>query len=53
MASDLKYSGFDVVLSSVSPHNSKLRMFKILGNIKIEGMFSKYEKPVVIPTDFI
>lgn len=53
MASDLKYSGFDVVLSSVAPHNSKLKMFKILGNIKIEGMFSKYEKPVVIPTDFI
>lgn len=53
MASDLKYSGYDVVLSSVSPHNSKLKMFKILGNIKIEGMFSKYENPVVIPTDFI
>lgn len=53
MASDLKNSGFDVVLSSVAPHNSKLKMFKILGNIKIEGMFSKYEKPVVIPTDFI
>lgn len=53
MASDLKYSGYDVVLSSVAPHNSKLKMFKMLGNIKIEGMFSKYEKPVVIPTDFI
>ena len=53
MASDLKNSGFDVVLSSVAPHNSKLKMFKILGNIKIEGMFSKYEEPVVIPTDFI
>lgn len=53
MASDLKYSGYDVVLSSVAPHNSKLKMFKILGNIKIEGMFSKYREPVVIPTDFI
>lgn len=28
-------------------------MFKIRGNIKIEGMFSKYQEPVVIPTDFI
>ncbi len=53
MASDLKYSGYDVVLSSIAPHNSKLKMFKMLGNIKIEGMFSKYEEPVVIPTDFI
>ena len=53
MASDLKYSGFDVVLSSVAPHNSKLKMFKMLGNIKIEGMLAKYENSVVIPTDFI
>ena len=53
MASDLKYSGFDVVLSSVSPHNSKLKMFKMLGNIKIEGMFEKYKEPVVLSTDFI
>lgn len=53
MASDLKYSGFDVVLSSVAPHNSKLKIFKSLGTIKIEGMFSKYKNPVVIPTDFI
>lgn len=53
MSSDLKNSGYDVVLSSVAPHNSKLKMFKILGQIKIEGMFSKYKEPVTIPTDFI
>lgn len=53
MSSDLKYSGYDVVLSSVAPHNSKLKLFKSLGQIKIEGMTEKYKNPVTIPTDFI
>ena len=53
MASDLKYSGRDVVLSAAEPHNSKLKLFKALGKIKIEGMFEKYLNPVVIETDFI
>lgn len=34
MSSDLKYSGYDVVLSSIAPHNSKLKLFKSLGQIK-------------------
>lgn len=53
MASDLKYSGYDVVLSSAAPHNSKLLLFKNLGKIKIEGMIEKYKTPVIINTDFI
>lgn len=53
MASDLKYSGYDVVLSATAPHNSKLKLFKSLGKIKIEGMFKKYENPVIISTDYI
>ncbi|MCR5260381.1 MAG: NAD/NADP octopine/nopaline dehydrogenase family protein [Candidatus Gastranaerophilales bacterium] len=53
MASDLSHDGYDVVLSSVYPHNSKLKMFKIAGKIKIEGMFEKYEKPVMVNTSYI
>lgn len=53
MASDLSYSGFDVSLSSVYPHNSKLRYYKRAGKIKIEGMFEKYSSPVVVNTDYI
>ena len=53
MSSDLKYSGYDVVLSSIAPHNSKLKLFKSLGQIKIEGMTEKYKNSVIIPTNFI
>ncbi|MBQ2644080.1 NAD/NADP octopine/nopaline dehydrogenase family protein [bacterium] len=53
MASDLKNDGYDVLLSSVYPHNSKLKMFKIAGQIKIEGMFEKYKKPIIVKTNYI
>lgn len=53
MSSDLKYSGYDVVLSAAAPHNTKLLKFKDLGKIIIEGMFEKYINPVVVETDFI
>lgn len=53
MASDLRYSGWDVVLSAAAPYNSKLQMFNILGKITIEGMFDKYINPISIDTDFI
>lgn len=53
MASDLTNDGFDVKLSSVYSHNSKLLKFKNAKQIKIESMFEKYPEPVIVKTDFI
>lgn len=53
MASDLSHDGFDVRLSSIYPHNSKLLKFKNSGKIRIEGMFEKYPEPVFVDTDYI
>ncbi len=53
MASDLSVDGYDVVLSSVYPHNLKLLKFQRAGKIKIEGMFEKYDRPLWINTGYI
>ncbi len=53
MSSDLKLSGYNVLLSSVAPHNSKLQYFKLLGKITVEGVSTKFKCPIETETDFI